>query len=165
MRFLRRRVFRPAHGLGHSRDGNVAMMVALALVPITVAAGAGVDIARGMLVHEEMITALDAAALAVGGNPGLSQTQMQTLAQQYFNANYKADSSYGTPTSVSVTVTGQSIKVAASDAMPTTLMSVVGYHSYTVSASSTVVWGQQKLWVSLVLDNTGSMTQSDSSGT
>ena len=34
-----------------------------------------------------------------------------------------------------------------------------------VSASSTVVWGQTKLWVALVLDNTGSMTQTDSTGT
>jgi hypothetical protein len=34
-----------------------------------------------------------------------------------------------------------------------------------INASSTVVWGQTKLWVALVLDNTGSMTQTDSTGT
>jgi Flp pilus assembly protein TadG len=144
-----------------STHANVAMMFGLALVPLTVAAGAGLDLARGMLVHEELLTALDAAALAVGATPSLSQTQMQALAQQYFNANYKADPSYGTPTGVSVTISGQTIRVAASVPMPTTLLSVVGYNSYTVQASSTVTWGQQKLWVSLVLDNTGSMTQSD----
>jgi len=145
--------------------GNVAITMAIALVPITVAAGTGVDLARGMLVHEELITALDAAALAVGGTPGLSQNQMQTLAQQYFNANYKADSSFGTPTPISITTSGQTVQVSASVAMPTTLMNVVGYHSYTINASSTVVWGQQKLWVSLVLDTTGSMSQSDPTGT
>ena len=34
-----------------------------------------------------------------------------------------------------------------------------------MSANSTVVWGQTKLWVSLVLDNTGSMSETDSTGT
>jgi len=165
MRYLRRLCAGPLQGFRRSARGNIAITMGLALVPITVAAGAGVDLARGMLVHEELITALDAASLAVGGTPGLSQAQMQTLAQQYFSANYKADSSFGTPTPVSVTTSGQSIQVSASVAMPTTLMGVVGYHSYTVTASSTVVWGQQKLWVSLVLDTTGSMAQSDSSGT
>ncbi len=55
--------------------------------------------------------------------------------------------------------------VNATDTMPTTLMNVVGVKNMTVNASSTVVWGQEKLWVSLVLDNTGSMTQTDSTGT
>jgi len=149
-----------------STHANMAMIFGLSLVPLTVAAGAGLDLARGMLVHEELLTSLDAAALAVGGTQGLSQTQMQTLAQQYFTANYKADSSYGTPQTVAVATQGQTITVSTSVPMPTTLMSVVGYRTYTVTASSTVMWGQQKLWVSLVLDNTGSMTQADSkSGT
>ena len=148
-----------------STRANVALIFGLSLVPITVAAGTGLDLARGMLVHSQLVQALDAAALAVGGTPGLTQSQMQTLAQQYFNANYKIDSSYGTPTTVTVTVSGQSVQVACNDPMPTTLLQVVGYNSYTIAAQSTVVWGQQKLWVSLVLDNTGSMTQTDGTGT
>lgn len=145
----------------NSTRANVAMIFGLALVPLTVAAGAGLDLARGMLVHSQLIQALDAAALAVGGTPGLNATQMKTLAQQYFNANYKIDSSYGTPTPVNVVQVGQSVVVSCTDPMPTVLMSVVGYNQFTIVASSNVVWGQQKLWVSLVLDNTGSMTQTD----
>jgi Flp pilus assembly protein TadG len=148
-----------------SKRANVAMIFALSLVPITVAAGAGLDLSRASLVHSQMLDALDAAALAVGGTPGLTQTQMTTLAQQYFNANYKLDHTYGTPTAVSVSVVGQRVTVSTHDPMPTTLMGAIGFHSFTVNASSTVVWGQQKLWVSLVLDNTGSMTQTDKTGT
>jgi Flp pilus assembly protein TadG len=149
-----------------SSRAHVAMIFGLSLVPLTVAAGAGLDLARGMLVHSQLIQALDAAALAVGGTPGLNATQMRTLAQQYFNANYKIDSTYGTPTPVNVVQVGQSVVVSCSDPMPTVLMSVVGLRRYTIIASSNVVWGQQKLWVSLVLDNTGSMTQIDThSGT
>jgi Flp pilus assembly protein TadG len=152
-------------GFGRSKRANVAMIFGLSLVPLAVAAGTGLDYSRGMLVHAQLITALDAAGLAVGATPGLTQTQMQSLAQQYFNANYKLDSSFGTPALVSVVVSGQSVTVSTNNVMPTTLMNLVGFRNFTVAASSTVVWGQQKLWVSLVLDNTGSMTQSDSSGT
>jgi Flp pilus assembly protein TadG len=147
-----------------AKRANVAMIFALSLVPITVAAGAGLDLARGMLVHSQMMAALDAACLAVGATPGLNTTQMQALAQQYFNANYRLDSSFGTPGAVTITTVGQSVKVSTTDAMPTTLLSAMGMSSFNVNAQSTVVWGQQKLWVSLVLDNTGSMTQTDSTG-
>jgi Flp pilus assembly protein TadG len=150
-----------AAGFRRSTRANVAMIFGLALVPLTVAAGTGLDLARGMLVHSQLIQALDAAALAVGGTPGLNATQMKTLAQQYFNANYTVDSSFGTPTQVNVVQVGQSVVVSCTDSMPTVLMSVVGYKKLTILASSNVVWGQQKLWVSLVLDNTGSMTQAD----
>jgi Flp pilus assembly protein TadG len=147
-----------------STRANVAMIFGLSLIPLTIAAGTGLDLARGMLVHAQLITALDAAALAVGGTPGLSQDQMQQLAQKYFNANYSIDKSFGNPNPVTVTVNGQSVNVSCNDPMPTTLLNVIGYKSLNVKASSTVVWGQQKLWVGLALDNTGSMTQADKNG-
>src|ERR1700744_6255199 len=78
--------------------GNVAMMFALSLVPLTIAGGAGLDFARAMMVRSSMADALDAATLAVGASPGISASAAQTLAQQYFNANYSEDASqYGTP--------------------------------------------------------------------
>ncbi len=152
-------------GFGRSKRANVAMIFALSLVPLALAAGTGLDYARGMLVHAELITALDAAGLAVGATPGLTIGQMQALAQKYFNANYGLDSSFGTPTVVLVSVGTQSVTVSTTDAMPTTLMNLAGFTNLNVSAASTVVWGQQKLWVSLVLDNTGSMNQADNTGT
>ena len=87
--------------------GNIAMIFALTLIPLCFAAGAGLDYARAVVVRSTMSAAIDAAALAVGATQGLTNAQMQTLAQQYFNANYKADSSYGTPGTLTVTpVTG-----------------------------------------------------------
>ncbi|HUO98448.1 MAG TPA: TadE/TadG family type IV pilus assembly protein [Rhizomicrobium sp.] len=145
----------------HSRRGNVAMIYGLAIVPLVLAAGAGIDFARAVLVRASLSEALDAAALAVGSSPGLTQAQQLTLAQQYFNANYQESADYGTPTAVAITPNGQSMVVATSDAMPTTMIRMVGINTMTVQASSTVVWGQLKVWVSLVLDNTGSMCQSD----
>ncbi|MEI9885296.1 MAG: TadE/TadG family type IV pilus assembly protein [Rhizomicrobium sp.] len=148
-----------------NRDANVAMMFAISLIPVTIAAGAGLDLTRAMIVKSNLTEALDAAALSVAATSGLTPAQMTVQAQNYFNANYKADANYGTPVSVTVTPGTQQVTVSTSVPMPTTLMGVAGIHTVNVTASSTVVWGQNKLWVSLVLDNTGSMTQADGTGT
>lgn len=148
-----------------SKRGNVAMIYGLSLIPLTVAAGAGLDLGRAMVVRARLAEALDAAGLAVGATSGLTTSQMQTLAQQYFNANYTADSSFGTPATVGITVGTQQVTLTTSVQMPTTLMNVVGIKTVNVGYTSNVVWGQTKLWVSLVLDNTGSMTETDGTGT
>jgi Flp pilus assembly protein TadG len=158
-RFAASEISKRAAGFRRSTRANVAMIFGLSLVPLTIAAGTGLDLARSMLVHSQMISALDAAALAVGSTKGLNQQQMQTLAQQYFNANFTADPSFGTPKPVVVSEVNQTVVVSCSDPMPTVLMSVVGIKKINVLASSLVVWGQERLWISLVLDNTGSMTQ------
>jgi Flp pilus assembly protein TadG len=151
-----------------SDRGNIAMMFAITLVPLVIAAGAGLDFARAMLVRQQMGEALDAAALAVGSTPNLTQSSAQALAQTYFNANYTvAQTDYGTPT-ISIPASGYnskgSVVISASDAMPTVLMKLAGVTSIPITTSSNVVWGQTKLWVALVLDNSGSMSQGDSSG-
>ena len=58
-----------------SARGNVAMMFAIALMPLMIGAGAGLDFARGMMVRQQMSEALDAAALAVGSSTGLDPDQ------------------------------------------------------------------------------------------
>ncbi len=151
-----------------SKRGNVAMMFAVALVPLMIGAGAGLDFTRAMLVRQQMAEALDAAALAIGSTTGLTQSSAQDLAQKYFNANYTVDKTeYGSPT-VSIPSSGYnstgSVVITATDAMPTVLMKLAGITSLPVTTTSNVVWGQSKLWVALVLDNSGSMSNGDSTG-
>ncbi len=165
LRDLKGRVLRRARAFAAANRGNVAMIFALVLIPLCLAAGAGLDYARAVVVRANMSEAIDAAALAVGATQGLTTTEMQALAQQYFNANYKADSSYGTPAAIVITPGTQQITISVSSQMPTTLLNVIGINTLTVSASNRVVWGQMKLWVALVLDNTGSMTETDYTGT
>src|SRR5471032_649657 len=108
-----------------AKRGNVAMMFGLALVPLTIAAGVGLDYSRAMLVRQQMSEALDAAALAVGSTSGLTQTTAQALAQKYFDANYTVDkTAFGSPT-VTIPTSGYSatgsVVLTASDPMPTIL--------------------------------------------
>jgi Flp pilus assembly protein TadG len=159
---LRDRALKRVRVFAASIRGNIAMIFALTLIPLCFAVGAGLDYARAVVVRSTMSAAIDAAALAVGSTTGLTNAQMQTLAQQYFTANYKADVSYGTPAAITVVPSGQSVTITASDQMPTTLLSAVGINSLAVAVSTKVVWGQLKLRVSLVLDNSGSMCDPDS---
>lgn len=142
-----------------ARRGNVAMIFALSLIPITIAAGAGLDLSRALMVRARLAEALDAAGLAIGASQNLSSDNIKSLAQAYFKANYTADSSFGIPAAVDVKTQDQQVILSTSVSMPTTLMNVVGIKTISVGYSSKIVWGQTKLWVSLVLDNTGSMCQ------
>ncbi len=146
------------------RRANVSTIFALSLIPITLAAGAGVDLARALVVRNRLAEALDSAGIAIGATTGLSQTQMQAIAQTYFNANYTVGNSFGTPAPVSVVSSGQTITLTTSVSMPTTLMHLAGVSRLNVGYSSQITWGQSKLWVSLVLDNTGSMNETDVNG-
>lgn len=161
---------------------NTAMMFGLSLVPVLVATGAGIDFARGVMVHQRMMEALDAAALAVGNattkpsacsaNSGSAASNacyaLRQTAQQYFDMNYDhtQDANYGTPSGVEINISGQQVTLSASLPLKLTLLGItpINVGSPTVNASSTVVWGQTKLWVALVLDNSGSMDQGDSGG-
>jgi Flp pilus assembly protein TadG len=143
---------------------STVTIFALVLIPILLAAGTGVDLGRAMVVRTRLAEALDAAGLAVGASKGLSQEQMQTLAQNYFSANYNVSGSFGAPGPVAVSTGSNTVTVSDTVPMPTVLMKVVGLSTVNVGYSSQVTWGQTKLWVSLVLDNTGSMTQKDGNG-
>ena len=48
-----------ARGFLRAKRGNVAMMFGLALVPLVLAAGAGLDYSRAMLVRQQMGEALE----------------------------------------------------------------------------------------------------------
>jgi len=150
---------------GVSTRGNVAMIFALVLVPLVLAAGAGLDFSRALLARSRLAEALDAAGLAIGGKQNLTPDQIQSLAQAYVNADFHGSSSFGKPTPVKVVVGDNTAKLSSSIAVPMTLMRLAGFKTLNVSSTSTIVWGQTKLWVALVLDNTGSMAETDKTGT
>ena len=147
------------------KRGNIAMIFGVALVPIMIGAGAGLDFARAMMVRQQMAEALDGAALAVGSTPGLNSTQAQQLATKYFNANYTVNTGqYGAVTIAPPVYDAKgSVSLTATNNMPTVLMKIININDIALSTTSTVVWGQTKLWVALVLDNSGSMCEPVSS--
>ena len=158
-----------------SRRGNVAIIFGLAVVPIGIAAGTGLDTARAMIVRAGLSGALDAAGLAIGSanvsDPNMTQNQLQALAQHYFDANYAVDKTFGTPAPVTVSIVDKTATLGSSVPMPTVLVRLADLVGCTkcdvvnVGVSSKVSWDTTKLWVGLVLDNTGSMNETDRTGT
>ena len=163
-REIRRCAAKWVKGFLHDRRGNTAMIFGLASVGLLTAGGAGIDIARAMVVKTRMSEALDAAALAVGTTNGLSNAQMQTMAQQYFNANYPT-TDLGSTNSVSVSMSGQTLNLSVTGSVPTTLLHIINVDTLNLSVTNQIVRSVTKLRVALVLDNTGSMTETDVTGT
>lgn len=137
----------------------MAIYFVLAMVPISAAAGAAVDLSRAYLVKHRLGTAIDAAGLAVGASHGSSEDRLQEILQSYFDANYPADE-MGVPAEPVMTIDGSRITISVSAKVDTTLMRVVQIDQITVEASTEIIRETKGLDVVLVLDNTGSMNGS-----
>ena len=147
----------------HSAEGGqVALTFGLVLLPIIGAVGAAVDYSRANSDKAAMQAAIDATALMLSKNAfSLTPAQIQTQATAYFNALYTRPE----VTNVSITPTytnigGSQIVLTASGKVPTKFVGMMGFNNLDISASTTVKWGNVRLRVALVLDNTGSMGQS-----
>jgi Flp pilus assembly protein TadG len=141
------------------RRGNMALILAIGLLPVITTIGLGVDVARAYAVKSRMAAALDAAALAVGSSSG-TDAQLSAVAQKFFDANYPPGA-LGAHPSISVTVTGDVIAASAVARVDTVFMKVVGLNDVPVHAESTVNRQIAGLELAMVLDNTGSMTSNN----
>jgi len=139
--------------------GNFAMIFALALVPALVAIGAAIDASRAYAVRQRMSHALDAAGLAVGTQTGLNNSQLQAMAQAYFDANYPSTAN-ATRGTVSVVQDGPKLNLTVSGDMPTSFMGLVGIKTLKIAQRSEITRMGKKLEIALVLDTTGSMAWS-----
>ena len=147
-------------------NGNVAILFAIALVPIISFVGAGIDYSRANRARSSMQAALDSAALMVSKDLSagtITTAQISAKAQAYFTALYTdTEASIGT-FSATYTVgsgtTPSTIQLNATGSITTDFMQVVGFPNMNFNTGSTATWGTNLLRVALVLDNTGSMAQ------
>lgn len=139
-----------------AEGGNLAMIFALALVPLATAAGAAIDLNRAFIVQQRLERALDAAGLAVGAAPRATDAEMLAIAQAFFDANYDADE-MGVPGTLQMAAGQSSIVLSARAELPTTLMAIVGFDKLEVGSEIEVVRENKALEIAMVLDNTGSM--------
>jgi Flp pilus assembly protein TadG len=139
-----------------NRRGSVAILFGLAIIPIALGVGVAVDYGRALLVRERMASAADAAALAIGSWTGLTQAELKAKAQQYFDANYPANS-LGAAGKLNVSFKGDDIYVSVSGKVPTTFMRLANVNSVDVGVSAVITKKQRNIELALVLDTTGSM--------
>jgi Flp pilus assembly protein TadG len=163
--------FRLLDRLRRDQRGNIAVIFAIALLPLLSFTGAAIDYSRANNARTSMQSTLDSVALMLSKD--LSQSlikasDISAKAHDYFNALYTNKDAQ----SVSITATytpgttstGSTILVTGSGMIATDFMTVAGFPTMSFNTSSTATWGSSLLRVALVLDNTGSMAQSNKIG-
>jgi Flp pilus assembly protein TadG len=138
--------------------GNVAIMFALAVVPVVGAMGAALDYSLANSYRTDMQKALDAAALAVSKVMPMEQEALDKVAMQYFTASLGNHSL----TNIKLTVEpeqGHAKLHARGDYTPA-VASLFGIDKFEVGVNSEARWGIGKVEVALVLDQSLSMDQS-----
>ncbi|BDX00836.1 pilus assembly protein TadG-related protein [Maricaulis maris] len=138
--------------------GNVAMIFALSLIPVTLLSGGAVDLSQSMNARSRLAQALDAAALAVGVNTTLSNADATRIANDFIAANYPSRE-LGVVQNVNVNIDDETdtVTVTGEARVQTTLLGMAGIDYITVHWQSEVQRARQRLELVMVLDNTGSM--------
>jgi len=144
------------------RQGSVALIFAVCLVPLMVGIGAAVDYSRMIDARERMQHALDASVLALSSEAAkLSAAQLKTRAKEIFDVNFPANTASGVTVDATYTnANGAVIAATATGTVSMTFLNVIGIPSQTMSVESKAAWSSTRLRVALALDNTGSMEDS-----
>jgi Flp pilus assembly protein TadG len=153
-----------------ANQGNIAILFGIALVPILTFVGAAIDYTRANAARTSMQAALDSTALMLAkdlSDGTIKASDISTKAQAYFAAlfnNTEAKSIAISATYTANTGHGSTIQVNGTGSIPTDFMKVAGYPNLNFNTSSTSAWGNVRMRVAMVLDNTGSMADNGKMG-
>lgn len=128
-------MFQTLQSLLRNERGNVAMIVAVALVPITGAAGVALDYSRASNDRTAIQTAADSAAIAGLRSIKTDNASRVDRSKQVFNSQVKNVE----VTKIDVDASANKVIVTASANVPTTLMNVLGVKSVPVSVKAVAV--------------------------
>jgi Flp pilus assembly protein TadG len=121
------------------RDGNVAVIFALAMIPLIGAIGAAVDYSKANDVKTQLQKALDAAVLA-----GVTQTSSQQVATATAVFNGDFTGRYSSVASAAfIQNADNSLSGTATSSVKTSFLPVIGLSSIDVSAAATAMPGPQ----------------------
>lgn len=137
-------------------SGNFAATFGVALLPMLMLGGMGIDYGVNVAARTQAQNAVDATSLTLAKlKTNVSDNDLQTKAEGQVKA-LLADRRIVDPV-VTATRNGDEIKVSLAATTPTSLTSVMGYRSLPLHVESTTRRGSGNLEIALVLDNTGSM--------
>jgi Flp pilus assembly protein TadG len=165
-----RRIAGAARRFPAAKEGNIAVIFTIALLPILAFVGAAIDYSRANLARSAMQGALDSAALMVSkdlSSGTIKASDIPAKAQAYFSALYNAKARDAAVMGFNATYTvangssGSNIKLTSSGQIKTDFMRVVNFPTMDFGTSSTATWGNTRTRVAMVLDNTLSMNDNN----
>ncbi|WP_407152071.1 pilus assembly protein TadG-related protein [Bradyrhizobium sp. ORS 86] len=146
--------------------GNIAVLFAIAAVPVISFVGAAVDYSRANNARSSMQAALDSTALMLSKDLTsgvITPSQISTQAQNYFNGLFTNKDGQGLSVSATYTAatssTPATILLSGSGYIKSDFLQFAGLPRLNFGSSTTTTWGNVKMRVALALDNTGSMAQ------
>lgn len=139
--------------------GNVAIMAAVAIVPLTLASLGAVDLTRAYATRVELQDALDAAALAAGRSSTANEAALQALGERILKQNLSGSHDF-TLAHSSFTFGPKSEIVAQATASYVPMLGGLGGDgAKEVTVATEVKRANAMLEIALVLDNTASMNE------
>ena len=142
------------------KRGNIAPMMAVLAVPLIGSAGVAIDYSQANAARTAFQSALDATALAMSKTAATQNAaDLQATASNYFNALFTSSQARDVAVTASYTGTaGSKLVLKATATLKTNVLGILGYGDIDIAAAATSTWGETRLRVALVLDNTGSMS-------
>ncbi|MDR3450309.1 MAG: pilus assembly protein TadG-related protein [Alphaproteobacteria bacterium] len=142
-----------------SESGMTLPLLVISMTAMLGFTGIAIDTARMQMVQSKLQFSLDAAGLAAGST--VSTTSLNSETAKYLNSNFNGYMGATlTGSSVTADSTNTNFNLSATATLPTTFMGVVGVKQITVTANSHISRAVTGLELVMVLDNTGSMSQS-----
>jgi Flp pilus assembly protein TadG len=158
------RLLKAARRFPGAHDGNIAVIFAIALLPLLSFVGVAIDYSRASMARSAMQAAIDSTALMLSkdlqsGN--ITASQINTQAQAYFTGLYTNKEAHNVAINATYTASsgsmGSTIQIDGSGLIMTDFMKVAGFPTLNFGTSGTSAWGNVRMRVAMALDNTGSM--------
>jgi Flp pilus assembly protein TadG len=137
------------------RSGNIAVLFALAIVPIIGGMGAAVDYSLANSYRTDIQKALDATALSLTKILPADDATVERVGTEYFLANMGNHTL--TDLDLSIVQENGFIRLHATGNYKPVVASVLGVGQFQVGANAEARWSLGKVEVALVLDNSLSM--------
>lgn len=145
------------------RSGSFAVMASLSLIPIMLAMGMAVDYVRLRNAQAHLQELADGAVLASAASRENTLDKLRDIAEKQYLANF-SDKRSGAISVRNFTADDNSVRMTLQSSIPMMFMQVIGIRTADVSAVAAADRSIGNLEVALVLDNTWSMSDKDSSG-
>lgn len=141
----------------------VAPLFAITALPLLGAVGAAIDFTQVNATRASFQSALDATALMLSKTAAnQSAADLQTAANSYFNALFTRPNASNIAITANYTSSaGSKLTLSGTATVATNFGNFLGLDKVNISAAATSTWGNTRLRVALVLDNTGSMAWDD----
>lgn len=142
-----------------NEQGNVAMLVAVTLLPIMFILGGAVDIARANVAKAQLQSAIDGAALAAANFSQNGQTE--AVVRDYIKSNYPQASSHFSSMEVRANIADarnrRVVEVEVDATLQTQFLHMLTIRELDIEVESTAEHAVSKIELAMVLDISSSM--------